>query len=120
MQMGDHRDTLKGLDEAFKRSKLAKRENAQPTNLVQPVIFYTQLIKRFLRKPLSITLPFYSDSVFLREEDAVAFIPYFLKRLIEKGLIPAEAIGPNGLVDQNMIEAGTARLILAFAERSDL
>jgi hypothetical protein len=119
-QVGGPRDVLKGLGESFHRSRAAKREDQTPASLYQPTIFYTRHIRRFLRKPMAITLPFYSDSVFLKEEDALAFIPYFLRRLVDKGLVPATVIGENGMVDEKAIEAGLANLTMAFAERSDL
>jgi hypothetical protein len=120
-QEGGPRDVLKGLGESFHRSRTAKSSaEAVPAAIYQPCVFYTQLKKRFLQKPLAISMPFYSDSVFLKEEDAVAFLPYFLKKLVEKGLVPKEVISSEGKVDTNVIEPGMATLTLAFAEKSDV
>jgi len=120
-QEGSPRDVLKGLGESFHRSRAGKATTeAIPSAIHQPCIFYTKYKKRFLQKPLAISMPFYSDSVFLREDDAVAFMPYFLKSLVKKGLIPKEVISPEGEVDTNVIEPGMAVLTLAFAERNDL
>ena len=119
-QEGGPRDVLKGLGESFHRSRASKAAaEAVPSAIYQPCVFYTQVKKRFLQKPLAISMPYYSDSVFLKEEDAVAFIPYFLKRLVEKGLVPKEVIGPSGEIDTSVIEPRMATLTLAFAERND-
>jgi hypothetical protein len=116
-QEGGPRDVLQGISKAFHNSQKAKRE--EMTSLFQPAVFYTSYVKRFLKKPLAITQPYYSDSVFLKQEDAMVFLPYFLKRLTEKGLIPKEVIDEDGKVDEEKIQVGLAPLTLTFAERSD-
>jgi hypothetical protein len=117
----DPKEILRQVSNAFHRDyERNRKQRAQaPEQFLQPVIFYTSLVNRFPRKPVAVTIPFYSQNVFMRSEDAEAFLPTFLNDLIKNGDVPKEVILENETVDETVIEFAVSPLTLTFVDRGD-
>jgi hypothetical protein len=107
-----------------------RESSARATSLYQTVVFYTENVefaidvKRLFRTEhrtdiKSFTYPFYSEEVFLSAGDAERFIPIFVKRLITRGLVPETVVGPNQILDDNVIKSAVASLTLTTLERTE-
>ena len=68
--------------------------NEKKPNYYQPIIFYIHTIK-VKKKALKseeqpFTFPFYAKEVFIKESDAIKYLPYYFTKLVENGDLPAE------------------------------
>jgi hypothetical protein len=86
-----------------------------PQSMYQPMVFYTEVHKRIFKKPLAFTMPFYSSNIFLKKEDCIAYLPYFVKKLIKDGLLPAEAISEDGTLS-DLVQPGWAPVDITIME----
>lgn len=102
-----------------------------PKELYQAVAFYASdaidelqplpkmsqfLLKKHL-KDKKFVFPFYSEEVFLTENDVKTFLPMFVKQLIEKKFIPKDVVLPDNSVDQSKLELAFVKLNIALLER---
>jgi hypothetical protein len=63
--------------------------------------------------------PFYSQEIFATQTDAVKYIPFFIKKLIEDKKLPSEVIKEDRLVDEDLIKPAVVPLQVVFLERDN-
>lgn len=115
-------DSIKqAIDMMTARANSSKRSK-EIDAAYQPVVFLkdNDVIVKFgpFRKIVE-QKPFqyYSQRVFQTKEEAIAYMPQFVKELIKKGDLPKESIA-NGQLDSNVVMCAMQSLELATLERN--
>ena len=62
---------------------------------------------------------FVSPEIFMTENEAIQFIPFFIKRLIEEGKIKDDIVLPDKSINQKLAICGISSLTLTQMERTD-
>jgi hypothetical protein len=107
-QLNELTRRVKGVTDTAKRDV--------PTQYYQCVIFYTETYGRLWYKH-AYTFPFYSSEIFMDPESASAFMPYFVRTLIEKGHLPNEVVQEDKSLDPAIAKAAVAPLVLTQLEQ---
>ena len=120
-----------------------KQKNQQllPTQLYQCIAFYGKqvldeieelyelnkvvpILGRKTLKEINETLnkqrfifPFYSKEIFMSQQEAEQFLPFFIKELIKEGKIPEEVIKEDRSVDDDKIKFAITTLIISTLEQ---
>ena len=61
--------------------------------------------------------PFYSKEVFVSQQEATNFLPYFVKRLIADAKLPQEVINEDKSINEDIVKLGIAPLTITMIEK---
>lgn len=92
-----------------------KVKNFNEPDYYQPVVFYNQPIKVGFHTE-NITYPFYSQNIFIDENDAVKFLSEFIKQLVKDGSLPKDAIKEDNTVNEEVIKTAVVPLLVTEME----
>jgi len=87
----------------------------------QCVVFYRELVKKrnFLDRPFYVEKQYPSPEIFMNETDVGLFAPFFVKRLIDAGLVGGEVVLPDKSIDPELINVTVTKLMPTMMERND-
>src|SRR5574344_2186791 len=116
------------LDDLLKKKEsLGKPGKAKPTGFMQSVVFYSRPVYEELEitdkkmiKSLDgkrFVFPYYSNEIYMAEEDAAKIIPLFIQKLIEEKIPPADVMNKNSQIDNTKCKCGIVPLQVTKLER---
>lgn len=118
-------DLTRDIDSLNKRAKQStvgpKTNPGTPPKFYQCVVFYRQLQEKrnFLDRPFYVEKQYPSPEIFMDQKDMAIFAPYFVKRLIDSGLIGQEVVRPDKSVDDQLVIVQGATLTPTQMEKVD-
>lgn len=85
----------------------------------QPSFIYNREIKVGYKKYEPVAFNFTCGTVFADKEEAAAFLPYYLKQLIESGDLPKDVIKEDKTIDETKLIPTVAHLEVGKLERNE-
>ena len=96
----------------YSRPVLEELESLQELN---PIIAAVTGIQKKLKNQRFI-FPFYSKEIFGSPQEAQMFLPNFIRRLLNEGKLPPEAVNEDKSVNDDILRAGVAPLAVTMIE----
>lgn len=90
----------------------------EPEGLFQPIIFYNRNMKVSFHHE-QVPFSFSSNTVFTTKDEAVAFLPMYIRQLIKNGDLPAEAVNEDGSVNEDIVRTAVLPLKVGALEKAD-
>jgi hypothetical protein len=87
-------------------------------NFWQPVVFYNLPIKvRFHQERQ--TFPFFCDKIFTDEKEAAAFLPFFIKELVNNNSLPEDVLNYSEIEREKHIKTAVRPLYVTALEMTE-
>lgn len=92
--------------------------NDKAEGFFQPVIIYNRHVKVLFHEE-QVPFTFSSNVVFLSKEEAVGFLPYYIKKLVDNGDLPKDVLNEDRSINETLIRAALVKLNIGKLEKAE-